>query len=170
MQLKERATKWQQAMRNADTGPLVIAKEVLTVVNHWDKFKADAGGLDVGPWLGKVFGAGRKVKYWSTRAEAVDSLGKSVRRFMHHEVAIWVHQTVPAQHRTKFVKELAAARNENGGNPVSKMQAARLYRQVFGVATPAKRNHWRERCEMLERILDENGIEYPKEREAEEAA
>ena len=163
--LDDRSKRWKAAMRNADTGPLMIARDVVGVCDNWERYKNEVEDLTLGQFLGDLFGGGRKAAFWKRIAMSVESLGSDCRRFMHWQVAIWVFQTVSVDNRSRVVKELAHAYNDNGKNPLTPSMAKRLVRKLLGGKRKPGVNSWREYALQLEALCRKNGVALPKRNE-----
>lgn len=158
--LADKAKRWGRALVDEATGALTIASEIVKLSEEWETFRAEAGGVDCTTWLRKEVSRGRGLPFWHARAEAVAALGESVRRFMHHEVAVWLkNKTLSDEQleRAKFI--LKSEMRKNANKPLNRMQAHRALRDVLGI-TPAK-SRVCERCQELEELLRAKGIEIP---------
>lgn len=153
--LSARAARWMAAMRSADTGPLVIADEVVSVVDEWSKYQAEVGCVTADAWLTKTFRVGLGVTFWRRRADANRILGEGIRRALHHEAAVWIVRSVPADVRGRVVFEAFKLKKRQDA-PVAKNQARRLYREIGGVKSAPKTCG---ECERLRALLVANGIE-----------
>lgn len=69
-------------------GPLVVAQEVMGLAEEWEKHRADVGGLDATTALKKYLGF--NLGWFRARARAVELLGEDIRRWMAHDLAVWV--------------------------------------------------------------------------------
>lgn len=136
--LAQKVSRWSAAMRSADTGPLVIAQEVVAVVDSWDVYKHEAGDITAQSWLeAKVFRPGLGTRFWRTRARAVEHLGEAVRRTMHHEAAVWVVESVPEDQRSALVFRVHQE-SKRISAPVPRSTVQRLYRAMAGVKPKPK--------------------------------
>jgi hypothetical protein len=164
--LAQRANKIKSAMSNADCGPLIAAAEVIDIVDHWDDFRAEAGGIDYAAWLERTFGTGRTLAFWQRRHEAVQHLGEASRRTIHHDVAIWVVQSRPPSQWDAIKVALMLARKENGDNAISLGRARILVASQFGaMSRPRGCNACRvrdERIATLETTLRDAGVPIPE--------
>lgn len=155
--LQERVSRWRAALAAADTGPLAIAADVVRLADEWKEHEAEAGGVSCTTWLRKTLGKGRSLAWFETRARAVESLGESVRRTLHHEVAVWLVNNAPQPTWKAVVEALMFARKRNGGNALTLAQAKPIARQIIGIAASPRRVSCM-RCQRLEKQLKENGI------------
>ena len=130
MSLAERAKTWKKALRENGCGPLVMAAEVVGICRSWKDYEAEADGLSASGWLRRELGFG--LAWFEVRARAVDALGEAIRRTIHHEVAVYVLQSVPEGHRATVVEALMGARLKNGGVPLTKAKALRIIKEIVG--------------------------------------
>lgn len=130
--LRERAKHFRKALAQVDTGPLVLAPEVVELAERWGEFEAEADGLSVNGWLRRELGNGKTLAWFKRRAEAVEKLGEASRRVLHHEVAVYVLQSVPSALWELVVTALAKARLKNGRCALSMKQAERVIREIVG--------------------------------------
>ena len=66
--LNEKLSKFRQALRNMDTGPLQIAQEVVDLANNWEDYRSDAGDIDCTSWLRAQLRPGVELSWWKRRA------------------------------------------------------------------------------------------------------
>lgn len=158
--LVEIGARLRKAMSNAATGPLLVAAEVMAISEDWDSYEAEAEGLSCSAWLRKFLGRGHNLAFFEVRARAVEILGEDVRRWMHHDAAKWCANIVPVAHRSTVKAALYAAHKEAGATILSEAQTRPIVMRIIG------RGHVRAktctRCQILERLLTENGIAVPK--------
>ena len=155
--LGDRSRRWSAALAASDTGPLIIAADVVQLAGEWDDYKREASGLSCTAWLRKTLGRGRGLAWFETRARAVEKLGESVRRTLHHEVAVWTVNNAPPPTWKAIVEALMFARKKNGGNALTLVQAKPIARQILGINASPRRVSCM-RCAKLEERLRENGI------------
>lgn len=115
----QRTQALRSTMNDADCGPLVVAEEVVSIVDNWIDHKVDAGGVEAETWLFRTFGSGRSLAWFRRRREAVLKLGEAVRRTIHHDVAAWIVARVAEKDWKRVKLLLMQARKNNGDNPVS---------------------------------------------------
>ena len=92
--LSDIAKRLRSSMRNIHTGQTLVAVEVAKMADVWDKkYKAEAGGLELGPWLIKeVDPTIRLVTYMdlATAAARAGTLSNRVEsgalKWMHHQI------------------------------------------------------------------------------------
>lgn len=138
--LKELTGRWRSALASGDCGPLVIAADVVRVGAEWDeKYKEEAGGASCTTWLRRELGPGRNLAWFARRHEAVEHLGESIRRTMHHEVAVWIHDNVPKEAWTKVVMAVTIAAKKQRGVPLTPPQARRVVCPIIGKVSGTKR-------------------------------
>lgn len=160
--LEKRRKRWAAAVKDRATGPLIVAAEIVQVVDNWEHYQQQAEGMNASQWLGTVFGKHHKMgpAYWRRRARAVSLLGESCRRTVHHEVAIWITNKVSGDDLAKARTALIKGCRTNGGLPLNMSAAKPIIYDLFGwvpQVTTCKR------CQFLEGLLREHGIEVPEE-------
>jgi len=164
--LADRITRWKAALRSADTGPLVIAEDVLQIAGEWERYRVEARGLDCTSWLRKELGRGRSLAFFERRAHAVKVLGEACRRVLHHDVAVWIAGRVRDPEAVQRVMwALMRATKKQGGNCLTPAQARPIVLATLGIER-APRTIGCARCAELERLLAEHGIVLPEEAEA----
>lgn len=158
--LGEKASRWKTAMRDRDTGPLVIAKEVVELAADWESYRQEAGGLDCTTWLRtQAFRPGEGLAWWRTRADAAVALGEASRRYMHHDVATYIYRTVPKDKWDEVKMALMRGAKEQNGMPMKLTQARRV------IGTIIKRKSVKRacvRCAELEKVLAAHGLKAPE--------
>ena len=153
--LAGKIAKWRTALAQADTGPLVVACEIRDLAEVWDDdLKREAGGLGLSAYLRKMLGKGKTLRYFMRRAHAVDKLGESIRRVMHHETAVYCVGQVPEKYWEPVKFMLRREQKMNGGNPLTKSMAVRRIRRIVG-KTETTRAVGCQRCATLEARIRE---------------
>lgn len=153
--LEKRLGRWKQALKHAAVGPLVVASEVVALSEEWESYKQEAEGLSCTAWLRSKLGKGMGLAWFKDRHRAVQVLGESCRRTIHHKMAVWVMNQVPPEKLREVKEELMRGFLENGRNPLTPRQGERRVKKIIGTkATPRVCG----RCLMLEAKLKENGI------------
>lgn len=137
--LSERAAGWRRAMQDADSGPLVIAKEVIEISENWESYKAEAQGMTINGWLQRTFGKGRTISWWAHRDEAVEALGEVSRRTFNHEVAVWLVGYVPADKLSEAKFAIMNGRKKNGDNCLTIHQARLIIERMLGATKEPRR-------------------------------
>ena len=155
--IADRAKRWHVAMKDADTGPLRICEDVVSVIDAWESHKVEAGGVTAEAWLVSVFRDGRGVGYWRARSKALGVLEQnrdgSARRTLDHFAAVWLSKR-PASSRTKtFFRCMQVAAEQK--SPVGKIQAVRIEREITGTKPREKKC---AACSRLRAILARHGI------------
>lgn len=156
--LEHKARRWQKALADAATGPLIVAAEIVTLSENWAGYRGEAGGRDCTTWLRDTLGRGKSLAWFTQRHNAVEALGEASRRMMHHEVAVWVSRNVPPEFYAPVKFMLRREQRENGGNPLTLRQAKPRILRVMG-ATAAPNAKQCGRCKELEAQLRAAGIE-----------
>ena len=136
--LGQKAKEFRQALAQVDTGPLILAPKVIALASEWSEYEAEVEGLAINGWLRRELGAGKTLAWFKRRAEAVDKLGESVRRTLHHEVAVRILGTVPENRWAEIVAALQRARLKNGHCALSPKQADKVIRELLGRAPQVK--------------------------------
>lgn len=158
--LKACARKWRKALSDSACGPLVVAPEVVAVIDDWDAYKDEVGGVPVAAWLRTVFGSrGVGPRFWRQRANAVDELGEAIRRTLHHEVAIWVMSAVPTEQHTRVKRMLMREAKKQHGVPLSPHQARKRVYEMLGWKPKSKTKECKQ-CMKLEALLRQHGIDF----------
>jgi hypothetical protein len=155
--LREKAREWRNSLKEVHTGPLIIASDVVALAAEWDRFKDEAEGLTINGWLRRELGRSARLRYFELRHRAVQELGESIRRTIHHDVAKWIVNSVASCHWAILVKMLQKARIENGHNALAFDPAQRLVLRIIG-RTPKTRTcskciELQARIEILEEQL-----------------
>jgi len=160
--LADRAKRWSAAVKDRAVGPLVVAQEIVDVVDGWERYKAEADGMSATQWLKIIFGKhhGMGPAYWRRRASAVVALGEASRRTIHHEVAVWVTHKLSGADLLKARAALIAGSRTNGRLPLNPASAKPIIRDMFGWERRVTKCN---RCEQLEGLLRANGIDVPEE-------
>ena len=165
-ELKTKLARWKAALSDAATGPLVIAREVRQVAEQWSQYKDEVDGMRCTSWLREMLGNGKGLAFFERRARAVDKLGEACRRYMHHELAVWLaEQTLSADQLTRIKRELHAGFKENGDNPLTLSQGSRVVNDILGKQRKPRRDFALEVARLQKRVAElerENG--YLKQR------
>ena len=159
MKLLQYLGLWRKALQDVACGPLIVAHEVVDLADRWDAYREQAGGLDATTWLKRNLNW--YLAWFIERQRAVDKLGEAVRRWMHHEVAVYCSRNVPAEDVREVVKQLRLATKKAGENPLSLPQAKPIIYEVLG-RRPGRQRRTCPRCAVLEALLREHGIEVPE--------
>jgi hypothetical protein len=142
MSLSDYAKRFRDAMSNADTGPLIIASEVVELSEKWDDYRAEAGNLKFTAWLTREMGSqGRGLGFFKKRHEAVIGLGEHIRRSLNHEVAVYIWNSVPEDKKLNVVDALTQAYARNSKCPLTYGQAAPIINGIVGKAKQHKVCH-----------------------------
>ncbi len=160
--LAENAREFRKALQEVDTGPLQLAPKVLVLAAAWDLHLEEAGGLSVNGWIRRELGAGKTLAFFRRRAAAVEKLGESVRRTIHHEGAVRIAGTVPPDKWGVCVFALQRERIKNGHNALSPAQAMPIVWEIVGKSPAPK--HCR-RCSVLEAEIAELKAKHEPARE-----
>lgn len=93
--LKDVAARASKMMADSARGPLIVARDIMAVANSWADYQADADGASCDAWLKATFGRGHGLAFFDRRNRAVEVLGEDVRRWLHHDAAVWLLQKLP---------------------------------------------------------------------------
>lgn len=141
--LFDKAASWKRDMQDAAVGPLRIARDVMRIVEHWDRWGEHTDHKRPGSWLVSIFGLGLDTKFWRRRAEAIASLDPNsnghVARTLSHQAAVYIHESIPEKEWANLLAECHRARKENGGLPIRASEVLTLYRRVFNRRPPRRR-------------------------------
>ena len=152
-----RLQHWKRALADAATGPLVIAADVCDVADHWEGYRADADGVDATTWL--KTNTGWNLAWFRRRNTAVLRLGEAVRRWMHHEVAVWL-LPIPDESVREVVASLRVATHRNNENPISLAVAKPIVNELLH-RVPSTEPRACPRCKVLVALLEKHGIPVP---------
>jgi len=109
------------------TGPLFASIDVMKLVNSWELYETEAGGLSAKEWTKERLG--RPIYWFEHRKAAVDFLGRDVARNLDHDFAVWVSNTMkPEGDRRAAVFEYLVRKAKELNRPVS--QSADVETQV----------------------------------------
>ena len=150
--LLECASRWRRSLKDAATGPLVIAVEVIAITDDWESYRKDSGGLTASAFLRRELGGGRDRAFFERRADAVTKLGEAVRRTMHHEVAVWVAQNFSGLEARRVAKALTDSFVRNNKNPLTLAQA----KPVAFKVTNRKTERIEKQCSRCLVLTEEN--------------
>lgn len=153
--LGEKARRLRAVLGDAACGPLVAATEIRKLHEAWDEYRPEAGGDDCAAWLRKE-GLGNGYDYWRKRAEAVDKIGESCRRTLHHDTAVWLAGKLDGELLKRAHLVLMRA-GRAAKRPLTRAMAVRALRAAELVAPATCATC--ARCAELEKQLREAGIE-----------
>lgn len=157
-ELKSKAKNIQRVLASSDTGPLLVARDVVALAAGWARYEAEAQ-MSAKQWIKQNLG--RELRFFVVREKAVDKIGEHARRCLHHDVAVWVSQNVPDDKLTEVMRALMAAKRNNGGNCVQLRAAVNICNSVMGVRV-FPRAPGCSRCRMLEALLWKHGVTIPE--------
>jgi hypothetical protein len=148
--LTDVAKQIKSAMEHSDTGPLVIAADVVKLAEKWKDYKEDAGKLSCAQWLTRELGNKKRgLAYFRARHRAVEALGEESRRMLHHEMAVYIVNNVPKEQWDEVKETLYKKCVRNNHCPLSPGQARPLIYKIVG-HVPGRGC---SRCAMLEAEL-----------------
>lgn len=163
-------TKWKAARGDADRWELVIAADVIALEAQWDQLRDEARkaderrGPDFPTWLNRTFGSHRSIAYWKRHAEAVSRIGEHARRRWHSKAAVWAlrFDDVTLRRLDRAVGDEWRLRSEGDASyPVLPPPSVVRIAAALGAYQPGASKHSCKRCEALELLLMEHGIEAP---------
>ena len=179
MDLLEVGGRLRKALSDSATGPLVIAAEIVQLSEAWDQvpdpvpvtsgssamqaeraasLREQAGGSSCDAWVrAKVAPGG--LAFFTARHKAIERIGEAARRTVHHEVAVWVDRHVSDAQLGEVKQALMRGAKAQNGSPLTKAQAMRVLAKLLGLKPKA---HGCSRCEQLEKVLRESGLEVPE--------
>jgi hypothetical protein len=124
---------WKTAMRNSATGPLTIACEVVENENKWDPKHKDTGGLSYTAALERALGDGHGLRFFRSRANAVNALGGMRNAVMfHHAAAVWLTGKLRAEKLEQAITILATTFNQRHQCPMMTSTVVRVTRDLCG--------------------------------------
>ena len=156
--LASMAKRWKAATRSGACAPLVVAREVVDVIDHWDRYGAEADGMLCNDWL--RIATSKAEQFWRGRARGLDLLGESARRTVNHDVANYVGRNVPAEFVAEVRDMLISECKANNGHPLEYGPARCRIVEITGTTRP--RTKVCTRCQNLEALLREHGIDVPE--------
>lgn len=119
-----------KALQNSAIGPLLVAGRVMQLSENWGQYETEAEGRSLSSCLVQTLGAGKTLRFFRSRHEAVMFLGESVRRHLHHDAAVWAQGNVPEFRRAAFVEAVAGEWIANGRNPLTTPQVRRIAKRL----------------------------------------
>ncbi|MFA5802957.1 MAG: hypothetical protein WC911_10895 [Thermoleophilia bacterium] len=158
--LRLKAKAWRDALKDADTGPLRIAADVVKVGEDWETWRSEAGGADCTTWLRSEFGKGRGLAFFRRIDAAVVKIGEHCRRTYNWQTACYVAQNVPADKLDDVKSAIRFATKGNGGMPLSYVQGQLVVRGILK-KTVKHKSHTCDRCKVLERFIADHGMVPP---------
>lgn len=153
--LSECAKRWRQSLTDAATGPLIVAKEIVELCQHWERHQEDAGGLTASAFLRRELGGGRDLAFFNRRVQAIAKLGEDIRRFMHHDVAVWVANNFEGEDLLKVKRAIFFATKRSA--PLSLAQSRAIAFKITNQHTEKKPRVCAS-CEELKELLAKHGI------------
>lgn len=149
----------QQALRDSATGPLVVASDVVKLAENWEEHRAECYGLDATSAFKKYLGF--PLSFFQVRDRAVRWLGESVRRWMHHELAVWLIGGImpPGQYDTARTALLLEYKRRGSRSALTKAQARPIVYEVVGHVPATATCH---ECDRLRAILKRLGVDPDK--------
>ncbi len=158
--LEDIIKRWRNALRQHDTGPLVIAEEVLLLGKNWENYADQVNGQSFASFIKTELN--KPLRYFRDRAIAVQKLGEDCRRYMHHQVAVWLSGKLESEDEIKRATwALRSATKKMGGNCLSLAQAEPIVYRALEQHRVVKPKIC-TRCLELEKILESYGIKFPK--------
>lgn len=169
--LQRLLVKWRSVQGDSDRWELIIAADVLALEAQWEQLRDEARepdekrGPEYATWLTRTFGAQHSKAYWKRAAEAVRRIGEHARRRWHQKAAVWAlrFDDLALRRLDKAVGEewRARARGDSSYPVLPKSSVMRIAASL-GIYQPGATKAACARCEALELLLMEHGIEAPK--------
>jgi hypothetical protein len=158
----ERLRRIKNSLRDAACGPLVVAREVVRIAEEWEGFRGDLPEKDQELSASSVFKKhlGFNLAWFERRARAVELLGEDVRRWMHHECAIWMVSVVPIvqlqEAKEKLLESKVGRARARTKTAITQAQAEDVVYEFIG-HVPASRVC--EECARLRGMLMAMGVD-----------
>lgn len=146
--LREVGKRLREGMREAHTGQTRVAVEVARLSERWEvEYKAEAGGLELGPWLIKEVDPTIQLAAYVELAEAAKRAGTIWTRVESRGLR-WMHRHIPEEPDFKAaLTDVARAFKEQGAHPLKLSQVTRVCSRY---SVPAKgRERLRDQVRML---------------------
>lgn len=160
--LEQFLAKARRVLKDEAQGPLLLAEDITKLAARWDDdFRDEVGDIGFTPWLKSALGPGKHFGYWNRRANAVERIGKTWIKYMHHEVACYISEHVPDDKLKAACIALQNAYVANSNNPVEPGIGRQKIIAATGVRVIAKKPPCAD-CRRLRELLTKNGIEIPK--------
>jgi hypothetical protein len=122
----------RRSMTQAGIGMTLVAIEVMKLAEHWENYKDQAGGLEIGRWLLKEVDPTVSLRQYIELAKAAKRAGTMAHR-MYSNLLLWLHHAIPPsgpESEKKFQECLRIIsrvyKKDNGFRPVKKTQGVRL--------------------------------------------
>jgi hypothetical protein len=123
-------------MQIAHVGQTTVAIEVAKMAEHWDtKWKAEAGGLELGPFLIKEVDPTVKLSTYMELAAGAKRAGTLALRVESRGLR-WMHRQIPSDESFKAaIADVARAFKEQGSLP---LKLSQVHRVCARYSVPAK--------------------------------
>ena len=160
--LSDIGKKIAKDMSDHDRGPLIVAREIVSLAENWEQYQDEAEGKSCSQWLISIGTGGRRDVAWFTRrAEAVEAMGEHARRTWNHEALVWAtNQFSDPLTLRRLDREVLAVSRANGNGALSKMQVAAIAKKI-GLVADQKRKRVCGRCQALAAALQAAGLPVP---------
>lgn len=152
--LREKAEEFKRALKTADVGPTLIAKEIETLSLKWAEYESEAEGKSFKEWL-KEISPTKYLHWWVRLAAATTTLGKPVAMKMHHCAVVYLVHSVAETHRAE-VQERVLSLARRQGSAVSYGQLINIAKEIVPDELLRTRNCLR--CDRLRRQLRALGV------------
>lgn len=134
--LAERGSEIRRAMKEGDTGMTRAAVMLIPIVDDWENYRAEAGGVDASAWATDYFGNKGKLAALRRRFDAVQRMkAEGYERLafrLHHDVLTYVTgDTIPAD-RFKDVCKKLRWKTEKESVVLTTAQAKAIVAEVIG--------------------------------------
>ena len=134
--LAERGSEIRRAMKDGDTGETRAAMLLIPIVDNWECYRSEAGGVDATAWATVYFGNRGKLAALRRRYDAVQRMkAEGYERLsfrLHHDVLTYVTgDTIPAD-QFKAVCKALRFKTEADGVVLTLNQAKAIVAEVIG--------------------------------------
>lgn len=117
-----------------------VAQEVMRLADDWDRYRDEAEGMEIGPWLIKHLDSNRPLAWYKKHAMAAKWLGPGHVNRVEAAGVLWMHNAgVPDALLDTVRKEISRAYRDNGSVPLRKSQVVRRFQQFVVKRAPRLR-------------------------------
>lgn len=157
--LQEIAKRISPMLSNTSTGPLIVATDVVLLIESWEKFREEAGGRSASQWLVATLRPGMGSSYFLKRADAVTRIGEHARRVWDHHAAVWACSQFADEFSLRRLDRAVVERTQVLGMPLPKTSVMRIAKTLRLMGAGEARVC--ARCQALEELLRKNKIPVP---------
>jgi hypothetical protein len=164
--LKAIAKRLREMLKLSDSLVVEVAIEVIRLAGSWEQYRADANGLEIGPWLKTAIHASRDLSWYRMVAEAFGRRGKSFAGRVSCSALVWADRKVtnPADFRN-LERDVNAKYRQQGSMLLTLEQVKRIGAAYVaqgpdaGISVRAELRAARERIARLEAQVRGLGFE-----------